>query len=246
MIMRDRATGRSRGFGFVTYKDMATVDKVLQQSLSLDGRKLDIKAAASREDMAQEKMFGSSSQNTSKKIFVAGLPQDLMEEEFQQYFSNFGTIIEAVIKTDKTTGVSRGFGFITFTTSAAVDKVMAQTSHTISGNAVDVKIAVPKYAMNGFPGPQGPGVPQQAYSAYNAYNAPAQYPRYDPQPSYGGFQQTAAPPQYQQQYGQQTYGQQAPFGQQAPAPYPQQIDNGGYNRATFNRGVRSFHPYGRK
>ncbi len=42
IIMRQK-NGESRGFGFVSYKDRASVDKVLaEQNLELDGRRVSV------------------------------------------------------------------------------------------------------------------------------------------------------------------------------------------------------------
>ena len=38
VIMRDRNTGRARGFGFVVFADPAVVDRALQDPHTLDGR----------------------------------------------------------------------------------------------------------------------------------------------------------------------------------------------------------------
>jgi RNA recognition motif-containing protein len=40
--MKDKVTGQSRGFGFVTYKDSASADNVVNAHLELDGRKVSI------------------------------------------------------------------------------------------------------------------------------------------------------------------------------------------------------------
>lgn len=37
-VMRDGATGRSRGFGFLTFKDPKTVNTVMVKEHSLDGK----------------------------------------------------------------------------------------------------------------------------------------------------------------------------------------------------------------
>ncbi|KAL7733121.1 hypothetical protein ACLKA6_004644 [Drosophila palustris] len=49
MVMKDPTTRRSRGFGFVTFSDPNSVDKVLTQGThELDGKKVDPKVAFPR------------------------------------------------------------------------------------------------------------------------------------------------------------------------------------------------------
>merc|ERR1719450_402879 len=67
MVMKDPTTRRSRGFGFVTFSDPSSVDKVLAHgSHDLDGKKIDPKVAFPRR--AHPKMV-----TRTKKIFVGGL-----------------------------------------------------------------------------------------------------------------------------------------------------------------------------
>jgi len=46
------------------------------------------------------------------KIFIAGLPYDLYDDELMEIFEKFGTIISAKVAMDKETGKSKGFGFV--------------------------------------------------------------------------------------------------------------------------------------
>lgn len=46
------------------------------------------------------------------KLFVAGLPYDLYDEELVEIFEKFGPIVSAKVAMDKETGKSRGFGFV--------------------------------------------------------------------------------------------------------------------------------------
>lgn len=46
------------------------------------------------------------------KIFVAGLPYDLYDDELVEIFEKFGTITSAKVAIDKETGKSRGFAFV--------------------------------------------------------------------------------------------------------------------------------------
>lgn len=53
--------------------------------------------------------FGDTSQT---KIFVGGLPWETSSEELHAFFTQFGEILEAVVITDRITGRSKGYGFV--------------------------------------------------------------------------------------------------------------------------------------
>ena len=46
------------------------------------------------------------------KLFVAGLPYDLYDDELAEIFEKFGPLVSAKVTMDKDTGKSRGFGFV--------------------------------------------------------------------------------------------------------------------------------------
>ncbi len=46
------------------------------------------------------------------KLFVAGLPYDLFDDELVEIFEKFGTIASAKVAMDKETGKSKGFAFV--------------------------------------------------------------------------------------------------------------------------------------
>ncbi|MFN2439910.1 MAG: RNA recognition motif domain-containing protein [Chitinophagaceae bacterium] len=46
------------------------------------------------------------------KLFVAGLPYDLDDNELMEIFEKFGAVNSAKVAVDKETGESRGFGFV--------------------------------------------------------------------------------------------------------------------------------------
>jgi RNA recognition motif-containing protein len=100
---------RSRGFGFITFRDQDSVDRVLQvANHTLDGKKIDPKYATPRNGgggkrsttganghQGDSNSYGS--QNTgvagkTKKIFVGGLSQETTVDEIKQYFSQFGAV----------------------------------------------------------------------------------------------------------------------------------------------------------
>lgn len=104
----------------------------------------------------------------TKKIFVGGLPATLTDEEFTKYFQNYGGVTDAVIIYDQCTGRPRGFGFITFDTEDAVDKVLEKTFHELNNKLVEVKRALRQEAN---PGNGAHGRKSDSYSSYGV-NSP--------------------------------------------------------------------------
>ena len=49
---------------------------------------------------------------TYTKIFVGGLAWETQRDTMRRYFEQFGEIQEAVVITDKNTGRSKGYGFV--------------------------------------------------------------------------------------------------------------------------------------
>lgn len=49
---------------------------------------------------------------TLTKVFVGGLAWETQSEILRQHFEQFGEILEAVVITDKNTGRSKGYGFV--------------------------------------------------------------------------------------------------------------------------------------
>lgn len=194
-IMRDREAGTSRGFGFVTFKDPSAVDAVLSAGdLELDGRKVDCKAAVPRDQIGKP-AISTGLQTRTKKIFVGGLLPETTEQEFKEYFSQYGEVTEATIMMDRATSRSRGFGFITFDSENGADKVCANQQHVITGKNVECKKAVPKQAMP--PGAMrgGRGGPMMGRGGFGGgrgfgFGAASGYP--NPYGSYSG----AAPAAY--------------------------------------------------
>ncbi|ROV96384.1 hypothetical protein VSDG_05387 [Cytospora chrysosperma] len=134
-VMRDGATGRSRGFGFLTFKDPKTVNVVMVKEHYLDGKIIDPKRAIPRDE--QEK---------TSKIFVGGVSQETTDAEFREYFAQFGRVVDATLMMDKDTGRPRGFGFVTFESEAGVEACLA-TDLEIHGKPIEVKKAQPRGNM---------------------------------------------------------------------------------------------------
>ncbi|CAK0784243.1 hypothetical protein CVIRNUC_007447 [Coccomyxa viridis] len=134
VIMRDKYTSRPRGFGFLTLSDEEAATQICQDTHTLDGRQIDAKRS-----------LPQSQKPKLRKLFVGGLAPETTEDDFREYFGQFGEITEAQIMQDHTSGRSRGFGFITYDEEGAIEKVFAQgRMHELAGKSVEVKRATPK------------------------------------------------------------------------------------------------------
>ena len=167
--MRDGASGRSRGFGFLTFRDPKTVNIVMVKEHYLDGKivRPDIStstktpsrllkpprppsgnenASSPFTKIDPKRAIPRDEQERTSKIFVGGVSQEANEQIFKNYFAQFGRVVDATLMMDKDTGRPRGFGFVTFDSEAAVDATLAGDL-TILGKPIEVKKAQPRGNM---------------------------------------------------------------------------------------------------
>lgn len=82
-------------------------------------------------------------QEKTSKIFVGGVSQETTDQEFRDYFAQFGRVVDATLMMDKDTGRPRGFGFVTFESEAGVDACI-NVPLEIHGKPIEVKKAQPR------------------------------------------------------------------------------------------------------
>ncbi|XP_056434604.1 heterogeneous nuclear ribonucleoprotein D0-like isoform X1 [Gadus chalcogrammus] len=117
----DPMTGRSRGFGFVLFKEADSVDKVVtQKDHKLNGKVIDPKKAKAMK-----------SKEPIRKVFVGGLSPDTPEEKLREYFGAFGEVEAVELPMENKTNKRRGFCFITFKEEETVKQIMEKKYHNI-------------------------------------------------------------------------------------------------------------------
>jgi cold-inducible RNA-binding protein len=78
------------------------------------------------------------------KLFVGGLSWNTDNAGLEQAFASFGNIEEARVITDRETGRSRGFGFVTFTSADDAKKALSLDGSTLDGRTIKVNVAEDK------------------------------------------------------------------------------------------------------
>lgn len=145
---------------------------------------------------------------TYTKVFVGGLAWETQSETMRQYFAQFGEILEAVVITDRVTGRSKGYGFVTFSDPEAARRACLDPSPIIDGRRANCNLASL--------GRPRPPPPYGHFRAITPYFASGQGPR-----TYGGSPTYHQPVSYSYQQGF-AY---PPYGYAAYGPdyvYPQQ------------------------
>jgi RNA recognition motif-containing protein len=61
----------------------------------------------------------------STKLFVGSLPWSIDDQKLKETFEPHGTIVSAKVVTDRSTGRSRGFGFVEMESSEDAQKAMS-------------------------------------------------------------------------------------------------------------------------
>jgi len=148
VVMLDKETGRSRGFGFVTFESQEAVLATLSvQGHVVDGKQTECKAC---EEASQSRQMGQMMQqypaqqysaqqypaavpaqanhNSSyeaTRIFVGGLPQTCDSNRLGEYFSQFGNVTETKVHIDPATNRNKGFGYVSFDSPHSVEMTLA-------------------------------------------------------------------------------------------------------------------------
>ena len=92
------------------------------------------------------------------KLFVGNLDFKVSENDLQDAFAAHGTVVEANLVNDRTTGRPRGFGFVTMSSPEEAQKAIdALNGKELGGRALSVNIAKPREERSGGRGPGGYG-----------------------------------------------------------------------------------------
>lgn len=141
---------------------------------------------------------------TYTKIFVGGLAWETQRDTMKIYFEQFGEILEAVVITDKATGRSKGYGFVTFKDPEAAFRACQNPSPVIDGRRANCNLASLGAQKNRPPTPQHHVAGTGRFRASpGLMNAPTAYPGSSSSPYF--HQPSAQPPFPYSAYGYTGY-----------------------------------------
>uniref|UniRef100_A0A2P2IY52 RRM domain-containing protein n=2 Tax=Rhizophora mucronata TaxID=61149 RepID=A0A2P2IY52_RHIMU len=240
-VIFDKATGKSRGYGFITYKHMESA----RSALAAPGKMIDGRMAVC--NLACEGLVGASATPdlAQRKLYIGGLSPEITSEMLLSVFSRHGEIEEGSVAYDKDTNESRGFGFVTYKTAEAAKKAIDDPQKFLGGRTIIVKfadthkgktmqtqlpapmVAVPVPAAAAYAQP-GKGHSVTASIGYTYPQNVASYPAYSyPSPPTAPAPYPAQPAQYPTQ-SQISYGPAAVKKDSPGLSPPTPVGMGGY------------------
>ncbi|XP_044461299.1 probable RNA-binding protein ARP1 [Mangifera indica] len=137
---------------------------------------------------------------TLTKVFVGGLAWETPKEAMRQHFEKYGEILEAVIISDKLTGRSKGYGFVTFKEAESAKKACEDATPIINGRRANCNLAIlgarsPRSAsatptkQGSYVGPRSTSAPPanhvQWYYPVGTPATPFHHQHHQPAPFYG-------------------------------------------------------------
>nr|KJB62439.1 hypothetical protein B456_009G416900 [Gossypium raimondii] len=146
IVIYDKVTGRSRGFGFVTMSTTEEVEAAAQQfnGYELEGRALRVNSGPPppRREEFSPRARGGSTMGASNRVYVGNLSWGVDDLALETLFSEQGKVVEAKVVYDRESGRSRGFGFVTYNSSEEVDSAVKTFNGVeLDGRPIRVSVA---------------------------------------------------------------------------------------------------------
>lgn len=218
IAIMDKMTGKSRGFGFVTYKHMdGALNALKERSKRIDGRMAVCQLASDGPGSSQPPQ-----DLALRKIYVGNVPMDWPVDRMLSIFSEYGEIEEGPLGLDKQVGKARGFALFIYKSSESAKRALEEPVKNIGGHQLFCKLASEgakqRGTMHGQPEMSDMGMGQPGNAGPPSANMP-----------YGGSQYGGGP--------QGMMSQGVPYGQPANAAL-----NTGLNTALGHGMNSSMHP----
>ncbi|XVF45787.1 hypothetical protein PTKIN_Ptkin02bG0234700 [Pterospermum kingtungense] len=130
VVIVDKATGKSRGYGFVTFKH---VDGALL-ALKKPGKKIDGRLTVSQ--------LAAPHSIRLRVIYVANVPYEMPADKLLCHFAQYGEIEKGPLGFDKQTEKSRGFALFVYKTAEGAHAALVDPVKNIDGKQINCKLAI--------------------------------------------------------------------------------------------------------
>ena len=127
-VIMERATGKSRGYGYVDFEGKSFAEKALaeMQGKEIDGRPINLDMSTGKPHASKSndraKQFGDSQSPPSDTLFIGNLSFNANRDGLFNTFGEYGNVISCRIPTHPDTQQPKGFGYVQF---SSVDEAKA-------------------------------------------------------------------------------------------------------------------------
>ncbi|XP_058098482.1 UBP1-associated protein 2A-like [Magnolia sinica] len=171
-VVVDKASGKSKGYGFLLYKHRRSARKALRNpQKKIDGRMTACQLASAGPVQPQQGLQPQQKEALARKIYVGNVNSDIPAAKLLTFFSKYGEIEEGPLGFDKQTGKSKGFALFIYKTVEGARKALEEPNKSFEGHQLYCQKATDSHKLraastavpssNNAPGPAGP-------SGYNA------------------------------------------------------------------------------
>lgn len=85
----------------------------------------------------------------TNKVYIGNLPYDASEADLEAFFADAGEVTDTRIITDRMTGRSRGFAFVTFSNAEGAKNALAKNDQPMNGRNLRISEARDKEEQGG-------------------------------------------------------------------------------------------------
>ncbi|KZT26797.1 RNA-binding domain-containing protein [Neolentinus lepideus HHB14362 ss-1] len=86
----------------------------------------------------------------SAKVYVGNLSWNTTDDSLRTVFSEFGQILDSIVMRDRETGRSRGFGFVTYSSTTEAESAISGLNESdLDGRRIKVNLANPRTNSGG-------------------------------------------------------------------------------------------------
>ncbi|XP_019419859.1 PREDICTED: UBP1-associated protein 2C-like isoform X2 [Lupinus angustifolius] len=142
IVIVEKSTGKSKGFGFVTFKHMDGAYLALKNpSKRINGR-------MTISHLASAGVSHWDDDVSSRKIFVANIPFVIPPGKLLNHFLRYGEVEEGPLAFDRACGREKGFAFFIYKTEEGAEAAIREPLKVIDGYKMHCRLSVEYKKLN--------------------------------------------------------------------------------------------------
>ncbi|XP_058107644.1 UBP1-associated protein 2A-like [Magnolia sinica] len=178
--VRDKISGKSKGYGFILFKHRSGARKALREPQKRIGNRMTACQLASTGPVPPAPPPAPPvSEYTQRKIYVSNVSADIDPQRLMQFFAKYGEIEEGPLGLDKQTGKPKGFTLFVYKSVESARKALEDPHKNFEGHILHCQKAID--------GPK-PNKPHFAHHPHRQSSTPhgSHFPRNENNPNFMG------------------------------------------------------------